>query len=106
MNILQALNDPAVFKQHVRDPSAWSAWRAFLAALFALPMSNDEFERYEVCTGRENVPSQPATEAWLICGRRAGKSFVLSLVAIFLAVFCDWRPYLGPGERGSLRLTA
>ena len=28
------------------------------------------------------------------CGRRAGKSFTLALVAVFLAAFRDWRPYL------------
>ncbi len=48
----------------------------------------------------------PAREAWLVCGRRAGKSFVLALVAVFLAGFKDWRPYLGPGERGTVMIIA
>ena len=35
MNILQALDDPNLFKPHFKGKS-WAAWRAFLAALFAL----------------------------------------------------------------------
>ena len=32
----------------------------------------------------------------------AGKSFVLALIAVWLACFKDWRPYLGPGEVGTI----
>ncbi len=46
------------------------------------------------------------SEAWLVCGRRAGKSFMLPVVATFLAAFRDWRPYLGPGERGTVMIIA
>src|SRR5262249_27265843 len=44
--------------------------------------------------------------AWLICGRRSGKSRILATVAVFLACFKDWRPYLGPGERGTIMIIA
>src|SRR5215813_7126993 len=33
------------------------------------------------------APTTPFREAYLICGRRAGKSFVLALIAVFLACF-------------------
>jgi hypothetical protein len=36
MNILQAMDDPAVFGAHFRTQAHWQAWRAFLAALFGL----------------------------------------------------------------------
>src|SRR6516162_8366435 len=45
-------------------------------------------------------------ECWLIAGRRAGKSFILALVACYLAVFKDWRPYLTAGELGTIRIIA
>lgn len=48
----------------------------------------------------------PATEGWLVCGRRAGKSFVLALCAVFLATFKDYRPYLAPGERATIMVIA
>ena len=38
--------------------------------------------------------------------RRAGKSFILALIAVFLACFRDWRPYLGPGEVGTVMVIA
>ena len=39
-------------------------------------------------------------------GRRGGKSFVLAVIAVFLACFKDWRPYLGPGEIGTVMIIA
>ena len=38
------------------------------------------------------------------CG--SGKSFVLACIAIFLACFRDWRPFLGPGEVGTIMIIA
>jgi hypothetical protein len=29
-------------------------------------------------------------EAWLVCGRRSGKSFILATIAVFLAAFTAW----------------
>jgi hypothetical protein len=78
----------------------------FLAALFALPMSAAQLELYRKYTGRSTPPTEPLHEAWLICGRRAGKSFVLAVIAVFLACFKDWRPYLGPGEVGTIMVIA
>jgi hypothetical protein len=37
LNILETLNDPNLFGPHFRG-SSWSAWKGFLAALFALPV--------------------------------------------------------------------
>ncbi len=39
-------------------------------------------------------------------GRRGGKSFAMALIAVFLAVFKDWRKYLSPGERAIVLLVA
>src|SRR5262249_21294673 len=45
-------------------------------------------------------------EAWLVCGRRAGKSFILALCAVFLACFYEYRKFLAPGERGTVLIIA
>ena len=87
MNILQACADEKLFGPWFKTKSDWIAWMAFLAALFALPMSPEMLAVYQQCTGRTEPPGAPALEAWLICGRRAGKSFVLALTAVFLACF-------------------
>jgi hypothetical protein len=105
MNILQAVNDKKVFADHLRG-SSWDAWKVFLAALFALPMTAEQLALYGQCTRRSAAPTTPCREAWLVCGRRAGKSFVLSVIAIFLACFFDWRPFLGPGELATVMVIA
>jgi Terminase large subunit, T4likevirus-type, N-terminal len=95
-----------VFGGAFKNPATWAAWRAFLAALFGLPMSDAERATFTRCTGLDTPPSEPSDEAWLICGRRAGKSFVLALIAVYLAAFRDWREHLAPGERGTLMILA
>jgi hypothetical protein len=41
-----------------------------------------------------------------VIGRRGVKSFAMALIAVFLAVFKDWRKYLSPGERAIVLLVA
>jgi hypothetical protein len=105
MNILQALDDPQVFGAHFRG-STWDRWHVFFAALFALPMTPAQLALYQKHTGRNTPPASPLHEAWLVIGRRGGKSFGLALIATFLACFFDWRPFLGPGEVGTVMIVA
>jgi hypothetical protein len=100
------MEDAKLFAPWFRDPDTWAAWRAYLVALFALPMTPDQLEIYRRCTGRADPPITPATEAWLVCGRRSGKSFILALIAVYLAVFNSWRQYLAPGERATVMVIA
>jgi hypothetical protein len=106
MNILDAVTDHRVFGQYFRRPESWQRWFAFLAALFALPMTPEQLEIYKQHTGRKTPPPGPLHEAWLVIGRRGGKSFMLAVIAIFLACFKDWRSYLGPGEVGTVMIVA
>jgi hypothetical protein len=102
MNILAAIDDPLLFEPWFKDRATWAAWRAFLCALFGLPMTDAEASVYRTCTGRSELPAAAFTEGWLVCGRRAGKSFVLALTAVYLAAFKDYSKYLAPGERGTV----
>jgi hypothetical protein len=106
IDILSAIDDPKVFANSFKDPATWASWRAYLAALFALPLDADQLALYQQCTGRTKPPTDPVKESWLVVGRRGGKSFILALIAIYLAVFKDWRPYLGPGEVGTIMVIA
>jgi hypothetical protein len=106
LTILDVIDSPQIWRSWFRNPATWRPWRIFLAALFALPLDASELELFRSCTGRTTPPTDEFNEAWLICGRRAGKSFVLALVAVFLAVFRDWRPYLSPGEVGTIKIVA
>jgi hypothetical protein len=105
-SILDAVRDVQLFAPWFKAPATWAAWYAFLAALFALPMSPEQLTIYRKCTGRNAPPTTRTKEAWLVCGRRAGKSFVLALIAVFLACFNDYRRFLSPGERGVVLIIA
>jgi hypothetical protein len=104
--IIDVCRDPELFAGWFRDPATWRSWFVFLRALFGLPMSATDRKLYQECTGRDDLPNGGVREAWLICGRRAGKSFVLALIAVFLACFCEWSRYLSPGERGTIMVLA
>jgi hypothetical protein len=107
ISLIDAISDSALFKPWFeRDPASWVSWMAFLCALFALPMDADQLAIYRKCTGRNEPPNDIARFAYLICGRRAGKSFILALIATFLACFFDYSPYLARGERGTVMIVA
>src|SRR5258708_16575812 len=106
VTILDAVRHPAIWGGWFRDVATWAAWFAFLRVLFGLPLDGSDLELFRQCTGRDAAPVAGFIEAWLICGRRAGKSFILALIACYLAVFRDWRPYLSPGEIGTIKVIA
>lgn len=106
ISILDAIADDELFGWRFKDRATWSPWFAFLAALFGLPMTPDQQNVYRRCTQRTTTPIAPATEAWLICGRRAGKSSILALCAVFLACFSDWSSNFTGGERGLVMVIA
>jgi hypothetical protein len=106
MNILEALDDRNLLGASIRDADSWKPWRALLAAAFGLSLSEDQLTLFRQCTGRCVPPCAPAAYLWLVIGRRGGKSFAKALIAVYLAVFRDWRKYLSPGERAIVLLVA
>jgi hypothetical protein len=105
-SILDVIDAPGIWRRWFKDPRTWEPWRAFLSALFGLPLDDAALELFRQCTGSSMVRSGPYAEAWLIVGRRGGKSMILALIAVFLAVFRDWRPFLSPGETGTIKIIA
>jgi len=100
VNIIQAIEDQHLLGFMFKDPSTWGSWRTFLKAIFGLPMDRGERKLFRDCTGLRNPPGKPIKEAFVIAGRRSGKSFTSALIAIYLACFKDWKAYLSPGEKG------
>jgi len=105
LSILDAMSDPALFGAWFRGDS-WAAWEAFLKALFGLEISAGDLDVYAKHTGRTTPPTAAAREAWVIVGRRGGKSRIAALVAVYLAAFKDYRHVLAPGEVGTLAVIA
>src|SRR5512143_695092 len=105
MTILEAMADPALFGRFF-DSDSWARWRIFLQALFALELTDAEAAAYVEHTGRTALPTEPAREAWVIVGRRGGKSRIAALLAVYLACFRTYDDVLAPGEVGTLALVA
>jgi hypothetical protein len=102
ITILDSIRGPALFGPWFGDTTTWKSWRVFLQALFALPIEDENL--FAQCTGNRPLPTRQAREAFLVVGRRGGKSFVCALIGVYLATF---RVYpLTPGERGIVMLLA
>jgi hypothetical protein len=108
LNILQAMETvfAKTFKRKAFRGDTWKAWRAFLAAAFALPMDAEAHPTYKKHTGRDDVPTDQVREAFAIVGRRGGKSAIAALIATYLSVFRDYTEILQPGETGVVMLIA
>lgn len=107
LTLLDACADPDLFAHWFsRHPEGWTAWFAFMRALFGLPLNAEQRRIYCACTGRTDAPDTAAREVYLICGRRSGKSFILALIAVWLACFHNYRGQLAPGERGTIFIVA
>ena len=106
-SILDACRSSKLFKPwFARSPESWRPWFAFLRVLFGLPLSADELALFRRCTGRDKPREGGYLESWLCCGRRAGKSFMLALIAVFLATCRSWGEYLAPGEKAVVMIIA
>lgn len=106
IDIIQACADPKLFGPWFKNRESWAAWFVFLRALFGLPMDAQELSIFHQLTGRTKPPAGQAPEAWLVIGRRGGKSFIVALIAVFLACFRDYAQHLAPGERGTVMVIA
>lgn len=106
MAITDAIDDPELFGRWFKKPETWRAWRVFLKSLFALPMAEDELALYRQCTGRDTPPADRVNEAWLVVGRRGGKSLNLAILGAFMAAFVDWSEHLVPGELAVVTILA
>lgn len=105
-NIIEAMDDPEYFGTLFDDMETWKTWRTTLKALFNLEMDADEVETYKQITQREKLPEKAFREAYLIVGRRGGKSFLSALITVYMACVCDWSKYLRKGEPAEVMLLA
>lgn len=80
----------------------WAIWMIVLKAIFGLPMDDAEFEIFKRLTGREERPESQFKTAWILAGRRSGKSFISAIILIYLAIFRKWKK----GKHGVLMCLA
>lgn len=117
MDIIEAMQDRALFAKTFQPKKAllsrklqadtWQNWKIFLSALFGLGLATAEArETYRKFTGREDVPANQFREAYLIAGRRSGKSIIAALVAVFMATCRSYKEFLVGGEQGIVMVLA
>jgi len=110
MNIIEAMTSKALFgpdfARMENGIDSWESWKVFLRAMFALPISEANMEINTAHTGRTDVATVPYNEVSLICGRRAGKTRIISLIGLYLAVFGDYSKKLARGEKGVVAIVA
>jgi hypothetical protein len=102
MTLIDAINDSHLFGGFFRNPESWKSWRVFIQALFGLPVEDPAL--FSLCTGGRPLPTAQSREAFLIVGRRGGKSYIAALVAVYLTTFRHYK--LSPGERGIVMILA
>jgi hypothetical protein len=107
-DILRLMHDPKLLGAWFNKGETWRPWEQFLAIFFnlAYAIDDDALALFRECTGRTRPLGEPYKEAWILVGRRGGKSIISALIACFLSAFFDYRKYLAPGERASVLVLA
>jgi len=101
----QALEDKAWLGSMLGGPS-FEVMRTLLITSQGEQLTAAELELFTSVTGRLESPSEPVEEAWIIAGRRSGKSLGVAVLAAYLAACIDYRDVLAKGERGILPIMA
>ncbi|MBA7496375.1 hypothetical protein ES702_06983 [subsurface metagenome] len=101
LNIIQFAENPAMLGLSFakRKPQ-----KVILKALYGLPLNKKELEIFKILTkGKvEYKPGRELTEAILALGARSGKSFLVSICALYESIVGrlnkDWKDTISPGE--------
>ena len=98
-----ALADPNLLD--LGAPS-WAARRPLLLACMGEKLTPEEMEYFQRFTGRSEAPTKRVDEAWIVAGRRGGKTRAMASLATYLAALCDHRHHLARGQRGYVLVVA
>ena len=109
-SVLDAMADRQLFgrtfKSSLLRGDTWASWKVFLRALFGLDLDGDALATFQKHTGRDVAPGEQFREAFVIAGRRSGKSIIAALIGTYLAAFRDYSEFLAPGETAVLPIIA
>lgn len=106
-NIIEALERPEFFGHAFKDLSTFQAWLTFLRTVYGLPFqSEQELATFQECTKRTAPMVGGHKEIYAVCGRRGGKSRIMSTIAAFEALWGGWGEGLAPGELAFIFLIA
>jgi hypothetical protein len=100
VSFLAAMKDPQLFGPWFGSES-WAPWHTVAAALFGESIDPTKLEFFSRHTARRTPPTAVAHEAWLVVGRRGGKSLFAAALGVYMSCFRDHRAKLKPGERAA-----
>jgi hypothetical protein len=103
-SLRRALDDRRLLGASIAGPT-WANWRTLLLAICGEELSPAEREVFGRLTGRQVSPSQRARQAWIVAGRRGGKSRAAGVLAAYFGALCKY-PMLAPGEKGVILCVA
>jgi len=97
VDIITALDDKDLMGGFMKGPS-WDNWKVFLRALQGLPMTGEQLKVFSQATRRTGQPAKPFGEAYVVASRRAGKSLVSSIIAVYLSIFGGFEEHTKLGQ--------
>ncbi len=100
LSITESMLRPEWFADYFPAPESWVRWMTFLDAFQGLELTPDQMADYEKFTGRTDPPSKPFDTAYVISGRRSGKSRIASVISVWLALASGLHRRLAKGETG------
>lgn len=103
-DIIHALHSKDYFAP-VMKGKKYASWEVFLKALYGLEMDDDEQQLFAECSERTGRAGG-FTETYVIAGRRSGKSFTASLIAVYEGLFGGFENALSPGENAFIFVIA
>jgi len=107
MTIIDAIQSDKGLGAYFKDKATWESWFTFFKVLTGSQELNaNELELLHNCTGLSSVSGEEIKEAYMICGRRSGKSTICALLAVFYAVWGEWEKYVSKGEQPKIFIVA
>jgi hypothetical protein len=103
-SLYEAMLDPDLFGNSFGGDT-FAAWRTVAKILDGLPLDDRELALYRQITGRQEPPTEPFREAYLIKPRRAGGTLFAATLGLHAALQ-DYRDRLGRGEVATVAMIA
>jgi hypothetical protein len=103
-SLRRALDDTRLLGASLAGPS-WANWRTLMLAICGETLTAAELEVFTTLTRRTVSPPARVRQAWVVVGRRGGKSRAAGVLAAYFAVLCR-HPELVAGERGIILCVA
>jgi hypothetical protein len=73
INIIEAIEDPLLFGQFIKDQATFANWKIVLKAFFGIPLTPAEMDVFTLLTERTEAPTSRCDELWLDSGQAGRK---------------------------------